>query len=120
MYRVENENAFKFLIGKELEFLIYGPYTVTLQFQEGHKIAAERKLHLIELDGSSVVMTCHQIASCGRLLQLIGTIITNITIEDTDKLYLHFSNGQKLLLIDDSDRYESFNISDPDIGIIVV
>lgn len=120
MYGIDNVKTFEFLIGKELEFLVYGPYAITFQFEKGYQIAAESELHLIEVDTTDFEMTCHKITNCGPLLQLIGSSIIDISVEGSEKLYLHFSNGQKLMLKDDSDQYESFNISGPDIGIIVV
>jgi hypothetical protein len=46
-----------------------------------------------------------------RLMQLTGHTITDTKLLDQRRLQLSFDHGHALMLIDDKDQYESFQIS---------
>jgi hypothetical protein len=55
-----------------------------------------------------------------ELDRLLGQAITAVTMVSPKMLSISFSNGDELVLIDDSDQYESFVIASSRGGFIVI
>jgi hypothetical protein len=103
-------------VGKTLDTVCFGPYIVTFNF------GSEAQLSLT-LEGSYEQVGppdegwTDRVERLGdvrltesRLMQLTNHDVVRAIADDAKSLRFHFSNGQTLRLIDDSDHYESFQI----------
>jgi hypothetical protein len=54
-----------------------------------------------------------------RTLSLLGATIERFECRDNGTLFLVFSNGQRLTLLDSSKEYESYDITRPGETIVV-
>jgi hypothetical protein len=45
-------------------------------------------------------------------IDLLGAVVADLSIDNPNALRLRFADGRQLLLVDDSEQYESFAIDD--------
>src|SRR5579872_7455898 len=120
MYDLPKGTTFNFLKDRELELLCFGPYTVTLHFEEGIQIQVEGSFkHIIQEQHAKPVRSSFPISD-SRLMRLVMKRVTRVSAEDDGTLTLGFANGDLLVIEGNAGAYESYNITRPGCGPIVV
>jgi hypothetical protein len=120
MYGPRTDINLSFLDGRQLEQVAIGVRQVTFVFDENVRITAYSKFNYF--DGRkkwmwTPVPRAVQIAS--RTLSLLGANVKSFEGREDGTLFLAFSNGQRLIFLDPSKEYESYDITRPG-GTIVV
>jgi len=117
MHGFSEDSDFNFLKGSTVEQVCLGQYDTQLHLNPGGSL---------RMEGSYVhrfgIREIHQDrSSCGpnELHRLLGQTITGLSVLPPRSLTLSFSNGDELMLVDDSDQYESFLIESPK-GLMVI
>ena len=105
------ENTLGFLLGKELIQICLSPYQIILRLQsEGNQCASisiESPFE-VDADGKRFEFKDGMLDSVENLYCLFGSSIAAFNIKGDRELEIVFSNGGKLTLIDNSEKYESF------------
>ena len=118
MHGFKNGTDFTVLKGLEVQQICLGLYETQIRFQPSAYISMEgRYIHQVA-DGREILQIR---SSCGpnELFRLLGESVTEVDVVSPDTLCLLFSNSDVLLLIDDSEQYESFVIGS-NSGVIVI
>ena len=108
MYGLSKDTDFTFLLRKRLERLVVSPYQAQLHFGSDIKISIEGAC---ELD--------QQFISFEQLKALIGSSVFGVTVQNKGVMNIVFDNGRRLSILDSNEEYESYQITAPNIHIIV-
>ena len=108
MYGLAKDTDLTFLLGKQLERVEVSEYQAQLHFSGSISISIEGEC---ELNNTPVAY--------GQLKQLISDSVVGVTIQDDGTTSLAFVHGNKLSLRDSNSSYESYQITTPDVTIIV-
>jgi Family of unknown function (DUF6188) len=119
MYGLDKSEDLSFMIGKDLEQVAVGSYQVILNFRQDLSISIESSCQLIDKSETTTHMSSEDPEKTKNLVCLLGKQIIKANNLGKGSLELSFSGDYKLLLFDDSDNYESYNICSPENRIIV-
>jgi hypothetical protein len=114
MYGVQPDNitAFSKLNGGEIIQICIGSHDLQFNFTPNGNVSVWGRCELIDPNGR--VRDDWQDgrrSQTFRFLELLGSIVTEITIEMPNSVKLKFDSRWYLRLIDCSDKYESFSIN---------
>ena len=110
---------FAFLRDLEVHLVCLGQYQTQIHFHPQGSISMEgRYVHAIPSEDRQIIQDR---SSCGHneLFRLLGQRVTDAVVISADSLRLTFSNDDTLTLIDDTDQYESFNITFNQVELVV-
>lgn len=120
MYDLPKGVSFDFLSGRELALLCFGPYTVTLHFEDGAQIQVEGSFeHIIAGSDAKPASSAFPLSK-SRLMRLLAKRVTRVSAKHDGTLMLDFENGDTLVIEGNVGPYESYNIARPGCGLIVV
>ena len=118
MYGVPKTTDFSFLLGKTVEQVCLGQYQTQIHLDDANvSIECRHALFLAE-NSREVIWRRDEFPSEG-ISKLLGQTLSRVTVGDSGALELTFSQGDCLSLFDDSEQYESFQITCGDIWIVV-
>jgi hypothetical protein len=121
MYGLPKDKDLSFLLsaGKVDEVCI-GLSSVIIKWPNAASISVEGEFVFNRNDGQSIrVKRGEYPLTVGCLSHLVYSTIVGYEIQDKGTLMLNFSNGDQLSLLDDSSKYESYEISTNQGPIIV-
>ena len=110
MHGFKDGTAFSFLRGSTIQQICLGQHETIIHFFPDGMISLEgRYVHQSPSQGREIAQAR---SSCGpnELFRLLGESVKEIVVVSANSLRLCFSNGDCLLLTDDSEQYESFVI----------
>jgi hypothetical protein len=117
MHGFSDELNFSFLRGSTVEQVCLGQYETQLRlYPEGHITLEGKYIHKI---GAREIVQERDSCGTNELFRLLGQDITRVAAMPPRSFAISFSNGDELILIDDSDQHESFLIASPN-GLIVI
>jgi hypothetical protein len=119
MHGFQDGTAFRFLCGATVQQICLGQYETILRLSPATTITLEgRYVHHIPSQGREIAQAR---SACGsnELFRLLGESVTEAVVLSPDSLKLCFSNGDCLLLIDDSEQYESFMIQSAQGSMVI-
>ena len=108
MQRFGDDSALSFLVGLEVRQVCLGEFQTQFAFSDDTSLRLEGKYaHRIPTERRELVQAR---SGCGpnELQRLLGKSVTAARVLSPEQAELVFSNGDSLLLVDDSDQYESF------------
>ena len=119
MHGVGSQLDLSAFCGLEVIQVALGAHQIQLALHPSGNISIEGRLELFSPDGLLAESgTPEDIASSSTCLQsLVGASIDSASPEPPKSVVFGFSSGHRLRLIDDSDRYESFQLNPG--GIVV-
>jgi hypothetical protein len=120
MYGLDKNVDLSFLKDCELIQLCVGLYQIVFKFDEDVAISVEGEFHYFNGQNESIwrpepgasVLAAHTAT-------LLGSRIENFESDANGSLALTFSNGHRLILIDSSKDYQSYDITRPGQTIVV-
>jgi Family of unknown function (DUF6188) len=118
MYGLNKNSDLSFLVEKQLCRVSVGLYQVQLNFDQDISIYMECQFDHI-LNGKSQILSEDLPSSASSLLQLIGSTIAKVENQGNGDIEIIFSNQNVLKVFDNNKSYESYQISGPDIQLIV-
>jgi hypothetical protein len=116
MHGIPKTTDFSFLLGKIVEQVCLGQYQTQIHLDDAN-ISIECRHVLFVAEGSREIVW-DEFPSEG-ISKLLGQTLSGVTAGDSGALEFTFSAGDRLSLFDDSEQYESFQISCVDREIIV-
>jgi len=120
MYDLPEGTRLDFLKDRELELLCFGPYAVTLHFEENVQIQIEGSFeHKTTEQGRKTVTSSFPISE-SKLMRLLTQRVMQVAARRDGTLTLGFGNGDTLVIEGNVGPYESYNIRCPGRGPIVV
>jgi len=119
MYGLDESEDLSFMLGKELQQVAVGQYQVILHFTDDLGIYIGSGCRWINTDQESVEMSGDSPELTKNLVFLLGQKIEKTENLGEGTLQLTFSEGSQLLLFDDLENYESYQIWWKDGEIIV-
>jgi hypothetical protein len=97
-----------------------GQFQVQVHFSEKARLSIEgRFVHEIAECGEQIVGERESLTSGNRLERLLAKSVVEARVPTNGTVALLFSNHDRLILFDDSEQYESYQINSPE-GILVV
>ncbi len=106
-----------FVVGKRVDHICYGLYTISIGLEDS-AISVEGK-HAYTAANERQTLWERGSPPSTDLLGLLGTEVVNASVIEDGTVELSFSRGDRLLLFDDSDQYESYQIQSGNHLIIV-
>jgi hypothetical protein len=99
-------------VGATLQTVTFGPFVVNLTFEANQPlwIAVEGSYEHAGPEDEGWIDAARIPVGVSRLMQLTNHAVTKAARLDAERLRLDFDHGHSLTLIDDTDRYESFQI----------
>ena len=111
MHKFEHGFELDTLKGLEVSNVRLARYGTHPVFSDGSTIAMEGTyVHQIGSENCEIVQA-RSSRGPNELFRLPGQSVTDLAVIAPDRLKLLFSNGDALILVDDSDQYESFVIT---------
>lgn len=118
MYGIPEHTDFGFLAGKELSQVCIGAHQLVLNFWPDVTISVEGEfIHL--KPGVELMEEVDLPRRSAGLVSLLGSRVDAALVRGTKILRLEFSNAEVLELHDNSEAYESFQVTAPGVDIIV-
>jgi hypothetical protein len=118
MYGLSKKTDLSFLIERQLEQVAIGLYQVQLNFDQDVSISLECKFDHTS-NGKSLITSENLPSSASSLLQLIGSKLIRVENHGNGNIEIIFSDQSIVKIFDDSESYESYQISAPGINLIV-
>jgi hypothetical protein len=117
MYKLDSSTNLSPLIGKELIQVCIGLYQVILRFT-GELSITIQCLYFFSKEGDTFEGSGEDPSTSKNLVCLLGHSIESAEIQGDNKLIINFSNSCCLALVNDSEVYESFIVTDGIFEII--
>jgi hypothetical protein len=118
MYGLPTTTDLSFLVGKSVEQVCLGQYQTQVHLEHA-SISIECKHVLVTTDENRKILWERTGFPSHGISQLLGQTVLQALVIDEGILELSFSRGDRLLLFDDSDQYESFQINSGSQNIVV-
>jgi hypothetical protein len=118
MYGLKSDIDLSFLVGREIIQISVGKVQVILSFDHNTAISVEQRFEY-RADGRSVVWKPGKMDAAGALLELIGGVVKSVGGETNGTLTLEFLAGEVLIVMDASEEFESYTITQPGSTIVV-
>ncbi len=118
MHGFQNGFELGVLKGLEVSQVFLGRWERQIIFSDVARLSMQGTyIHQIRSESREFV----QAGSCGpnELFRLLGQSVTDLRVIAPKSFEITFSNGDALILVDDSDQYESFAITLRDRAIVV-
>jgi uncharacterized protein DUF6188 len=119
MYGLDPKTDLSFLLGREVQQVAIGIHQVQIRFDQKVCIAIESRFQYSDRLGQTFECHADHPVDATRLVELLGTALTDFRPEPSGTLALKFGTAGTLILFDDSKEYESYQISTPDRYIVV-
>ena len=120
MYGLSKDIDLSFLAGRQVEQVAIGVYQVQFRFDEEVTISVES--HFRYFDGQPEWIWSAEpgaALAASRTVSLLTATIERFEIQENGTLFLMFSNGHRLSILDSSKEYQSYDITRPGQTIIV-
>lgn len=108
MYGLAKDTDLTFLLHKQLERVEVSEYQAQLHFTGSICISIEGEC---ELDKKPITYA--------QLTQLIGNSVFGVTVQNDGTTNVLFVDGKRLSILDSNSHYESYQITAPDVMIVV-
>jgi hypothetical protein len=119
MHGLDKDTNLAFLLNAEVHQVCIGAHDAIIRC-DGVSFSIEGQFTLCRKDGdANAVKRGEYPLTAGCISHLIGASVRGYEVREGGTLVLRFSNGDELLLFDDSLEYESYHISSQH-GTIVV
>lgn len=113
MHGLSSPTDLRFFQGREVERIGVGQFQASVHFDGDLTLTIEGQCRLDRVE-------CAPGAGAGKhLLAVLGLVVASASCVDERHLALRFDNGTELLVLEDDDPFESFNITGPAIHIVV-
>lgn len=109
MYGLPEDIDLNFLMGKRLIQICISTHQIIMRFDDDITISVESAIKLFD-DKGDVHLYEDNRSINQDLLMLLENSISDVISNKTGTLILHFDNGNKVELNDDSAKYESYQI----------
>ena len=119
MYGLNKDTDLTFLKGQEVTQVAIGTFQVQFCFDKDAIISVEGEFQYFSENSSSHWRQGTPEAAAPTL-RLLGSSVQNVDGKEDGTLDLTFSNGDRLVVKDNSEQYESYTISGGPRGTIVV
>jgi hypothetical protein len=117
MYKLDSSTDLSPLIGKELIQVCIGLHQVILRFI-GELSITIQCLYFFSKEGDTLEGSGEDPSISKNLVFLLGHSIESAQIQGDNKMTINFSNSSCLTLVNDSEVYESFIVTDGRFEII--
>jgi hypothetical protein len=120
MYGLSKDIDLRFLDGREVEQVAIGVYQIQFGFDEDVRISVEGQFAYF--DGQQEWTWKPEpgaVQIAARTVSLLGATIQIFDGKEDGTLTLTFSNGQRLTIVDNSEQFESYDITRPGQTIVV-
>ena len=117
MYGIPKTIDFSFLLGKMVEQVCLGQYQTQIHLDDAN-ISIECKHTLFIAEGLRKITWERDEFPSEGISKLLGQTLSRVAVEDSGALEFTFSKGDRLSLFDDSEQYESFQITCGDLFIV--
>lgn len=118
MYGIDEGLDIEFLRGEGLTQICVGEAQVILRFGDSKSISAECDM-MLRSDGGPEHVIADFKTDGGPILKMLGATLTDWRVVSRKELELAFSDGHTLVLTDDSEHYEAFQINNgPDMIVV--
>lgn len=118
MYGIPKTIDLSFLLGKMVQQVCLGRYETQIRLDDANISIECRHTLFVAQDSQEIVWERDKFPSEG-ISKLLGQTLSGVTVEDSGALELTFSQGDRLSLFDDSEQYESFQITCGDLWIVI-
>jgi cytoskeletal protein RodZ len=118
MYGLKEGIDLSFLTGRVLIQVAVGLYQVIFAFDEHVTISVEGSYQLHNEDGTSI-WSPGATSTAAPALSLLGATVTNARGESNGTLTITFSGKESLVIMDSSEKFESYQITKPGTTIVV-
>jgi hypothetical protein len=118
VYGIQKNADFSFLLGKTVEQVCLGQYQTQIHLDDAN-ISIECKHTLFVAEGSREIIWERDEFPSEGISKLLGQSLSRVAVEDSGALEFTFSQGDRLSLFDDSEQYESFQITCGVLWIVV-
>ena len=108
MYGLNKETDLKFFLRKALSNVVIGDYQAQLYFGDDICLSVEGE---IEINGNK--------SNYEQLAVFVGEVVFGITIQDEGGINILFNDGKYLSVLDSNSNYESYQITAPELNIVV-
>lgn len=108
MYGLNKETDLTFFLRKELNKVVTNEYQAQLYFGTNICLSIEGE---IEINGKA--------SEFEQVRCLMGGVVFGITIQNEGGINILFDDGRYLSVLDSNENYESYQITAPEINIIV-
>ena len=98
------------LVGRTLDLIGFGPFTIHLSFDGGHQITVENRLGYRAALDDDLTWDVVPVTE-SRLMRLSGQTVATWTRGDESHLEITFAEGGVLQFLDDSPSYEAVSFS---------
>ena len=114
MHRLKPENivSFHHLLGCEVTSVSVGQFQLSFSLHPDSIISVEEKCVLLDFENNPIDVwdegrrTDHFCA----FIDLLGATVAEVSVENAVTLRLRFVDGRRLLLLAESEQYESFSV----------
>lgn len=111
--------------GASLNPICLGPFDLQFNFSSGANLTVEGSWQLLDAKGALVDGSegrdgdapGNQSHANWRVHSLLGDIVESGVVDPPRSFTLRFASGNRLIVFDDSDKYESFSIQPGDIFV---
>jgi hypothetical protein len=119
MHRFSDASQLSVLTGQEVWQICLGQYQTQLIFSDETTLRMEGDyVHQIRAESREIAQE-RSSSGPNELHRLLGKTVIRVRVLSPASAELIFSNGDALLLIDDSDQYESFIVTLKDRIIVI-
>src|SRR5579863_1397804 len=118
MHGIPKTTDFSFLLGKMVEQVCLGQYQTQVRLDNAN-ISIECKHTLFVAEGSREMIWERDEFPSEGISKLLGQTLSRVAVEDSGALEFTFSSGDRLSLFDDSEQFESFQITCGGLEIVV-
>jgi hypothetical protein len=125
MYGVPRDLNLSLFYGARLNQICLGPFDLQFNFSTGANITVQSTWQLVDandavIDGSEGRVgdpPGNQSRAKWRVRSLLGDIVDSGVVDPPRSFTLRFASGNRLIVFDDSEEYESFSIQPGDIFV---
>jgi hypothetical protein len=111
VYRIPPDFDPGIFVGARLERVCFGPYIVHFDFAAGESLELTIEGSYEHSSGDGWTDAVRLPIGDSRLIQLTNHEVVSAQVESEERLRLTFDHGHELMLIDDTEQYESFQIN---------
>lgn len=118
MYGITKTGDYGFLVGKLVEQVCLGRYQTQIHLDDARLSIEGKHVLLRAEDQMAIIWERGQFRSDG-ISKLLGQTVSGVSVSEGGPVEITFSQGDRLLIFDDSHQYESFEIRCGDLWIVV-
>jgi hypothetical protein len=118
MYGISSTADFSFLVGKMVEQVCLGQYQTQIHLDDAY-LSIEGKHTLLRAEDHTEITWERDRFPSDGVSQLLGQTLSEVSVNEGGPVEFRFSQGDRLLIFDDSPQYESFQIRCGNLWIVV-